>query len=134
MRTILSFLVVFALVLPTVGCIKPIPKPTPDDVIAIIECTFGPGESGDLEAAEKELEETRKAGTWDDVFALAKGLGTKLGGCALARFTQRILGNRSAPPTIEDGNLARDTLERFRKEEAGGAKFKTTIDGRTVHL
>lgn len=61
---------------------------------------------------------------WSEVYALALGGGRDVGGCALALVVDDWI-KKHAPPT----GLTRDeslvTLDRFRRDVAGGAVFRT---------
>ena len=62
---------------------------------------------------------------WSAIYQRAKQAGKSIGGCALAELVQDYLGNKAAPPPVGDSWTANNTLERFRREEAGNATFHT---------
>jgi hypothetical protein len=62
---------------------------------------------------------------WSAIYQRAKSAGTSIGGCVIAELVQSYLGGTRAPE-VADGWNAHEALEKFRREEAGGATFKTT--------
>ncbi|MEX2716769.1 MAG: hypothetical protein Q6370_010750 [Candidatus Sigynarchaeota archaeon] len=98
------------------------PKPT---VNAIIDCTLQNQEQiTQLIAEFRPLLEGARP-DWQVVYQRAKNAGKAIGGCALAQLVQEYLGNRAAPPPQADSWNAFRALERFRREEAGNATFRT---------
>jgi hypothetical protein len=61
---------------------------------------------------------------WGRVYDRAVTVGATIGGCAVALLVQDYLGGRRQV-SVEDSWGARNTLERFRAEVAGGATFRT---------
>jgi hypothetical protein len=66
-----------------------------------------------------------QAPDWPEVYQRAKQAGKAIGGCALSTLVQEYLGNRAAPPSQANGWNAFNTLDRFRREEANNATFRT---------
>lgn len=62
---------------------------------------------------------------WSSLYDKAKHAGPVFGGCVLADLVQEYLGGRKAVPN-DASWAARQTLEEFRANEAGGATFRTT--------
>lgn len=103
------------------------PGPGPNPVThAIIDCTLQNQDQIASLIAEFKVILTGQSPDWAIIYQRAKNAGKAIGGCALAQVVQDYLGNRGAPPTQQGSAIASDTLERFRKEEAGGAAFHTT--------
>jgi hypothetical protein len=103
------------------------PGPGPGPVIggAVINCL---GESRpQIDAILTELSPLLTTGRpdWSAIYQRAKGAGTSIGGCVIAELVQSYLGGTRAPEATEGWN-AHEALEKFRREEAGGATFKTT--------
>jgi hypothetical protein len=122
--------VILALV---VACGTPGPGPVVGS--AVIDCTVANQDQIQGLLAELTPLVTTGSVDWQAVYARAKGAGSTIGGCVLAQLVQSYLGNRSAPPSTEDGWTARETLERFRASEAGGATFHVKLpDGSTGDL
>ena len=118
MRYIIAL--VFAL---QVGC----PGPGPGPVIggAVIDC-LGANRS-QIDSILTELSPLLTTGRpdWSAIYQRAKGAGRDIGGCVIAELVQNYLGGTRAPEAAEGWN-AHEALEKFRREEAGGATFKTT--------
>lgn len=103
----------------------PGPGPVPVVVNAVIDCTIqNQGQIGAL-VAEFTTLLSGQLPDWAAIYQRAKNAGKAIGGCALAQVVQSYLGNRSAPPPQADSWNAFNTLERFRREEAGNATFHT---------
>lgn len=121
----LIVLIVFALGLGITQPSCPGPGPVPVVVNAVIDCTVQ--NQGQITALIGEFK-TLLSGQmpdWSAIYQRAKNAGKAIGGCALAQLVQDYLGNRAAPPPMADSWNANNTLERFRREEAGNATFKT---------
>jgi len=84
-----------------------------------------------VETTVVDLTKTVASG-WDAVYAKAKAAGARIGGCALALVVQAFMSNRSAPPTVSDGWSAATTMDRFRRDVAGGATFHVEHEDGTV--
>lgn len=91
----------------------------------VIDCTLQNREQIASLIAEFRPLITGQAPDWAAVYQRAKNAGRAIGGCALAELVQDYLGNRMAPPPQADSWNAFQALERFRREEAGDATFKT---------
>lgn len=101
------------------------PGPGPVITNAIIDCTLENqtqiaqliGEFRPLLSGDKP--------DWAAIYQRAKNAGKAIGGCALAELVQDYLGNRASPPPQADSWNAYNALERFRREEASNATFRT---------
>ena len=122
MKRILLVLFVLGLSVTQPSC--PGPGPTPV-VSAVIDCTIQNKDQIGLLVAEFRTLLTGQAPDWAAIYQRAKTAGKAIGGCALAEVVQDYLGNRAAPPAQADSWSAYNALERFRREEAGNATFKT---------
>lgn len=119
----LVFLVALAIGL---GTTQPsCPGPVPVVTNAIIDCTIQNQEQIGQLLAEFRTLLSGQAPDWSIIYQRAKNAGKAIGGCALAEIVQEYLGNRASPPPQADSWNAYNTLERFRREEAGNATFKT---------
>jgi len=107
-----------------VGC--PGPGPVPVVVNAVVDCTAQNRDQITSLVAEFQVLLHGQMPDWAAIYQRAKNAGKAIGGCALAEVVQGYLGNRSAPPPQADSWNAYNTLERFRREEAGNATFKTS--------
>jgi hypothetical protein len=105
-----------------VGCPGTGPVPA---VTAIVDCTIQNKDQLGALVAEFRTILSGQAPDWSAVYQRAKNAGKAIGGCALATIVQEYLGNRAAPPAQADGWAAYNTLERFRREEAANATFRT---------
>jgi len=122
-RALLLFLFAFGLTASNASC----PGPTPVGPIttAVIDCTLE--NQGQIAALIGEFK-TLLSGQlpdWSAIYQRAKQAGKSIGGCALSQLVQDYLGNKAAPPPQADSWTANNTLERFRREEAGNATFHT---------
>jgi len=117
---------VFALGLgaPQLGC--PGPGPGPIVISAVVDCTVQNRDQITSLIAEFKTLLSGQMPDWAAIYQRAKNAGKAIGGCALAEIVQSYLGNRTAPPPQADSWNAYNTLERFRREEAGNATFKTS--------
>jgi hypothetical protein len=104
------------------GCPGPGPSPA---VNAVVDCTIENQDKIAALLAEFRPLISGQAPDWSAVYQRAKQAGKAIGGCALATLVQEYLGNRTAPPSQADGWSAYNTLDRFRREEAGNATFHT---------
>jgi hypothetical protein len=102
------------------------PGPGPNPIVnAIVDCTIENQDRISALVAEFTPLISGQLPDWPAVYQRAKQAGKAIGGCALATLVQNYLGNRSAPPSQADGWNSYNTLERFRREEAGNATFHT---------
>ena len=102
------------------------PSPVPPVIDAVIDCTTQNRDRIAALIAEFQPLISGQAPAWGAVYQRAKQAGQAIGGCALAELVQNYLGNKMAPPPQADSWNAFTTLERFRREEAGNATFRTT--------
>lgn len=88
-----------------------------------IDCTAA--DQGKLATLLSALTQALAGGGWLAVEQQAIAAGVTYGGCALADMVQGYLSPEAgrAAPSLTDGHIARDTLERFRAERANGAVF-----------
>lgn len=96
-------------------------------VTAIIDCTIQNQDQIVQLLGEFRTILNGQAPDWSAVYQRAKNAGKAIGGCALAQVVQEYLGNRTAPPPQADSWNAYNMLERFRREEAGNATFRTEL-------
>jgi hypothetical protein len=101
-------------------------SPIPVIENAIIDCTTQNQDQIDSLLGEFKTLLSGKLPDWSAIYQRAKSAGKSIGGCALAELVQSYLGNKAAPPPIGDSWTANNTLERFRREEAGNATFHTS--------
>lgn len=94
-------------------------------VNAIVDCTIQNKDQISQLINEFRPLISGQAPDWPAVYQRAKNSGKAIGGCALAELVQEYLGNRTAPPSQANSWNAYNTLERFRREEAGNATFRT---------
>lgn len=90
----------------------------------LIDCLTENNE-GKIAAVETEL---KKLTRWSDRYAHAAATGAVIGGCALLHVVM------SSPPeptaaasVLPNEGEGRATFERFRREEAGGAQYRTAV-------
>lgn len=115
---------VVLLALGSLGASCPNPPPVKP---ALIDCTIqNQDRIADLLAEFRPLI-SGDAPDWGAVYQRAKQAGRVIGGCALAELVQGYLGNKAAPPPQVDSWNAYGTLERFRRDEADDATFRTSI-------
>ena len=122
MKRFLLVLFVLGLGITQPSC--PGPGPTPI-AGAIIDCTIQNKDQIGLLLAEFRTLLSGQAPDWSVIYQRAKTAGKAIGGCALAEIVQEYLGNRAAPPAQADSWNAFQALERFRREEASNATFRT---------
>lgn len=93
-------------------------------VSAIVDC--GKEDQAKLEALALQLSPLVFGGkpNWSAVYDQAVSAGATIGGCVLADLVQTYLGGRMAVPADESWS-ARNALEKFRADVAGGATFRT---------
>lgn len=99
--------------------------PIRDHVVpAIIDCTKA--DAGAINSLIAELEPLLlfEAPDWNAIKTRAIREGKVIGGCVLADLVQQFLGGKKAPQN-DAGWAARNALEDFRKNVAGGATFRT---------
>lgn len=121
-----AFLVALSLAfvsVPSTGC--PGPGPGPVVVNAIIDCTRENQDQINSLIGEFTTILHGQMPDWSVIYQRAKNAGKAIGGCALAQVVQNYLGNRAAPPPQADSWNAFNALDRFRREEAGNATFRT---------
>lgn len=125
LRPLLVVFFVFGLLSTNASCPGTGPSPIGPIVAAVIEC--GTENQGSINSLIGEFKTLLKGKLpdWSAIYAKAKNAGKAIGGCALATLVQNYLGNRAAPPDTADSWTASNTLERFRREEAGNATFRT---------
>lgn len=124
MKRLLLF-IVFAIGLGATNASCPGPGPVPVVVNAIVDCTLQNQSQITALIGEFKTLLVGQLPDWKAIYQRAKNAGKAIGGCALAELVQDYLGNKSAPPPQADSWNAFQTLERFRREEAGNATFKT---------
>lgn len=122
-----KFLFLFALMISLSATQPSCPGPGPVGPVvnAVIDCTVQNQDQISQLIGEFRPLISGDAPDWAAVYQRAKNAGKAIGGCALAQLVQEYLGNRTAPPAQADSWNAYNTLERFRREEAGNATFKT---------
>lgn len=123
MKLVLAVVIALGFSLPTAGC--PGPGPGPVVVNAVVDCTIQNQDQIKSLIAEFQTLLSGQMPDWSAIYQRAKNAGKAIGGCALAEVVQNYLGNRASPPPQADSWNAYNTLERFRREEAGNATFKT---------
>jgi hypothetical protein len=118
MRGFIVLLVVLGI---DTGCPSPV---TTAAIGAVVDCTVK--DQDQLTALLAELKPLLggQSPDWLAVYARAKQAGSVIGGCALAELAQDYLGKRALTASRAEAG-ARQTLERFRREEAGNATFHT---------
>lgn len=122
-NVLISIAVVLGLATTQVAC--PHTDPANPVVNTIIDCTLeNRDQIAGLIAEFQPLINGEKP-DWPAVYQRAKNAGKAIGGCALAELVQNYLGNRLAPPPQADSWSAFQALDRFRREEANYATFKT---------
>jgi hypothetical protein len=104
----------------------PGPGPGPIVIGAVVDCTLQNRDQITSLVAEFTTLLNGQMPDWSAIYQRAKNAGKAIGGCALAEVVQSYLGNRTAPPPQADSWNAFNTLERFRREEAGNATFHTS--------
>lgn len=107
------------------GC----PGPGPGPVIAdsVIDCLGETRPRIDALIVELSPLVFLSSPDWSAVYQRAKAAGKELGGCVIAEIVQKYLApapGRMAPSTAESWR-AHEILETYRKNEVGGASFKT---------
>lgn len=123
MKLVLAVAIALGLSIPTAGC--PGPGPGPVVVNAVVDCTIQNQDQIKSLIAEFQTLLSGQMPDWSAIYQRAKNAGKAIGGCALAEVVQNYLGNRTSPPPQADSWNAYNTLERFRREEAGNATFRT---------
>lgn len=102
----------------------PTPRPIRPAVNALVDCM---GDNrGSIDKLLTEFEAPVLGGghiSWTDAKQRAKQAGVDVGGCFIMELTQWFLSGTRASP--EEAKTAHETAEDYRKEEAGGAIFKT---------
>jgi hypothetical protein len=121
MKRTIPLIFLLGLVFTQPACPKPIPVVTD----AIIDCTVQNQDQINSLIAEFKTLLTGQMPDWAAIYQRAKNAGKAIGGCALAEVVQSYLGNRAAPPPQADSWNAYSALERFRREEAANATFRT---------
>jgi hypothetical protein len=121
-------IILFAVLVLGIGTTQPsCPGPGPNPIItAIIDCTAENKDQIAQLVAEFKTLLSGQMPDWAAIYQRAKNAGKSIGGCALAEIVQNYLGNRTTPPSQADSWDAFNTLERFRREEAGNATFHTS--------
>lgn len=118
-----DLLIVLMVSMALVSC-APGPGPAPVITSTLIDCAGANRPQIDELLQELVPLVTTGHADWSAIYQRAKHAGASIGGCALAELVQDYLGGRKASPN-GDGWKARETLEQFRLDEAGGASFKT---------
>lgn len=121
----LILLVLFSLGLVTTNASCPGPGPAPVVIGAVVDCTLQNQEQIAALIGEFRTLLSGQLPDWSAIYQRAKQAGKAIGGCALAELVQDYLGNKASPPPQADSWTANNTLERFRREEAGNATFHT---------
>jgi len=124
MKLIVALALVFGLSVTQPSC--PGPGPGPVVIGAVVDCTVQNRDQITSLIAEFQTLLHGQMPDWAAIYQRAKNAGKAIGGCALAEIVQSYLGNRTAPPPQADSWNAYNALERFRREEAGNATFKTS--------
>lgn len=122
MKLLLALALAIGFSVPNAGCPGPGPNPV---VEAVIDCTLQNQDQIASLIAEFKTLLSGQMPDWAVIYQRAKNAGKAIGGCALAQVVQDYLGNRASPPPQADSWNASRTLERFRREEAGNATFRT---------
>lgn len=116
-----------ALFIASILSLSACPGPGPGPVIgnSVVDCLGN--NRPQIDAIIGELSPLLTTGhpDWAAVYQRAKMAGMSIGGCVLAELVQNYLGGTRAPEASEGWN-AHEALEKFRREEAGGASFKTS--------
>lgn len=118
MHRFIVFLVVLGI---DVGCPGPV---TSAAIGAVVDCTAQNQDQLTGLLAELRPLLGGQSPDWLAVYTRAKQAGGTIGGCALATLAQDYLGKRTLTMSRAEGG-ARQTFERFRREEAGNATFRT---------
>jgi hypothetical protein len=121
-------MVVLLLGVLTLGACK-LPGPVPVVADATIDCLGEHRPQIDELLTELTPLVFLQSPDWSAVYQRAKQAGKDVGGCVIAELVQRYLapapGTGRTAPSIEASWPAHDALERFRRDEAGGATFHT---------
>lgn len=96
----------------------------PAVVAAVIDCTDKDAPAIATLKADF-LAKLSGGSSWATIEADATKAGKTIGGCAFAEVVQDYLGGTGAPAK-GDSTAARNALEDFRRNVAGGASFHTT--------
>lgn len=90
---------------------------------AVIDCTAADN-AAQIATVEAELQ---KLTGWSERYARATAAGVVIGGCALLHIVSMSPAPVAAASVLPEPNEGRATFERFRSEQAGGARFKTAV-------
>jgi hypothetical protein len=123
MRFILALTLIVGLA-STAAC-PPGPSPVGPAINAVVDCLGSNREAVD-KLKNEFLGPVLGGGSisWTDAKQRAIQAGKEVGGCFIMELTQWFLSGTRATP--EQAQAAREAAETFRKEQAGGATFRTT--------
>ena len=118
-----AYLALFALSIAFAGCPC---KASPVEVAHVVVDCIAQNRS-DMDALAAQLLPLIATGDWAGFYAKAKDAGVSIGGCVAAELVQKYLAPPPgrAAPSPEAGKLARDTMEKLRRD-FNGATFKTS--------